>query len=105
MYWILLVLAGLFESVFAIGLKVSDGFSKPIPSLLTAIAIAASMLLMSFAMRGIPVSIAYAVWVGIGVVGSFTLCHLFLHESVNALQLISVGLIIAGVIGLKIATP
>ena len=104
MYWFLLFLAGVFESAFAIGLKLSDGFSKPLPSVLTAIAIALSMLMMSLAMRGIPVAIAYAVWVGIGVVGSLALSVLFLKEPINSMQLLSVGLIIVGVIGLKITS-
>ena len=105
MHWLLLFLAGLFESAFAIGLKVSDGFSKPVPSILTAIAIAFSMWLMSLAMRGIPVATAYAVWVGIGVAGSLALSYLFLKEPVSTLQLFSVALILAGVVGLKLASP
>ena len=104
MYWFLLLMAGVFESAFAIGLKLSDGFSKPVPSILTAIAIALSMLMMSLAMRGIPVAIAYAVWVGIGVVGSLTLSYLFLKEPINSMQLISVALILFGVLGLKITS-
>lgn len=104
MYWFLLFMAGVFESAFAIGLKLCDGFSKPIPSILTAIAIVLSMLMMSMAMRGIPVAIAYAVWVGIGVAGSLALSYLFLEEPISAMQVVSVSLIITGVIGLKITS-
>ena len=104
MYWFLLFMAGVFESAFVIGLKLCDGFTKPIPSILTTIAIALSMLMMSLAMRGIPVGIAYAVWVGIGVAGSLALSHMFLKEPISAMQLVSISLIITGVIGLKITS-
>ena len=105
MHWFLLLMAGVFEAAFAIGLKLSDGFTKPLPSILTAIAIALSMLMMSLAMRDIPVAIAYAVWVGLGVAGSLGLSYFFLKEPVTALQSISVALILIGVAGLKMASP
>ena len=98
-------MAGVFEAAFAIGLKLSDGFTKPLPSILTAIAIAMSMLMMSLAMRNIPVAIAYAIWVGIGVAGSLGLSYVYLKEPVSALQLASVAMILTGVAGLKMATP
>ena len=105
MAWTYLLLAGLFEIGFALGLKHTDGFTRLWPSLGTAAAAAASLYLMTLAMRTIPVGTAYAVWVGVGAVGTAILGIVLLGEPANAGRMISLGLIVAGIIGLKLATP
>lgn len=102
MAWLMLVAAGLLEIGWAIGLKYSDGFSKPLPSALTLTAMVLSMGLLSLAMKSLPAGTAYAVWVGIGAVGTVILGIFLLGEPANAPRLISVALIIAGIIGLKL---
>ena len=101
MAWAYLTVAGLFEIGWAIGLKYSDGFSKPVPSLLTAVAMAVSLWLLSIAMRTIPVGTAYAVWTGIGAIGVAILGMVLFGESRDMLRLVCLFLIIAGIIGLK----
>ena len=105
MPWIILVLAGLFEIGWAIGLKYSDGFSRLWPSVYTVVAMAISLGLLGIAMKSLPVGTAYAIWVGVGAVGTVILGIVLFDEPVNALRIASVGLIIAGLIGLKLATP
>ena len=105
MPWIILVLAGLFEIGWAIGLKYSDGFSRLWPSVGTVVAMAISLGLLGIAMKSLPVGTAYAIWVGVGAVGTVILGVVLFDEPVNALRIASVGLIIAGLIGLKLATP
>ena len=104
MAWTYLLLAGLFEIGFALGLKHTDGFTRLWPSLGTAAAAAVSLYLMTLAMRSIPVGTAYAVWVGVGAVGTAILGIVLLGEPANPGRLISLGLIVAGIIGLKLAT-
>ena len=105
MAWILLLLAGLFEIVWAVGLKYSAGFTRLWPSVATVVAMLISMILLAMAMRTLPVGTAYSVWVGIGAVGT-VICGIALwDEPVNAARMISVACIIIGVIGLKFATP
>jgi quaternary ammonium compound-resistance protein SugE len=104
MAWAYLALAGLFEIGWAIGLKNSDGFSKPVPSLLTIVAMGISVWLLAIAMRTIPVGTAYAVWTGIGAVGVAVLGMLLFGESREILRLICLFLIIAGIIGLKLVS-
>jgi quaternary ammonium compound-resistance protein SugE len=104
MAWTILFLAGLFEVGWAVGLKYTDGFSRPWPSLATAVAMAISLWLLGIAMKSLPLGTAYAVWVGVGTIGTVMLGIVLFNEPVNALRLISVGLILAGIIGLKLAT-
>ncbi len=103
--WLLLVIAGLLEIVWAIGLKYTDGFTRLWPSVGTVSAMALSMLLLGLALRSLPVGTGYAVWVGIGAVGTAILGIVLLGESASAARLISIGLIVAGIIGLKLNTP
>jgi quaternary ammonium compound-resistance protein SugE len=103
MAWLILVLAGLFEVGWAIGLKYSDGFSRLWPTIGTVIAMLVSLGLLGIAMRALPVGTAYAVWVGVGAVGTVILGIVLFGEPANPARLISVGLIIAGIIGLKLA--
>lgn len=105
MPWIILVLAGLFEVGWAIGLKYTDGFTKLWPTVGTVAAMAVSLGLLGIAMKSLPVGTAYAIWVGVGAVGTVILGIVLFQEPVNALRLASVGLIIAGLVGLKLATP
>jgi quaternary ammonium compound-resistance protein SugE len=101
MAWIILVVAGIIEAAWAIGLKYTDGFTKPIPSILTAIGIAISMTLLSLAARTLPIGTAYAVWVGIGATGAAVLGMLVLGEAANPLRLSFLALLIIAIIGLK----
>ena len=105
MSWLLLLLAGLFEIVWAVSLKSAEGFTRFWPSVLTITFMLASFGLLGIAMRNLPASTAYAVWVGIGAVGTALLGLLFLGEPANPARIFSLALIVAGVIGLKLATP
>jgi len=105
MAWVSLVVAGLLEVVWAIGLKYSQGFTRLWPSIGTVAAMLASFWLLGIAMKSLPAGTAYGVWVGIGAVGTVVLGILLLGEPVNAARLISVALIVAGIVGLKLATP
>ena len=105
MAWLLLVLAGLFEVGWAIGLKYTDGFTRLWPTIGTVLAMVVSLGLLGIAMKSLPVGTSYAVWVGVGAVGTAVLGIVLLGEVVNAGRLVSLGLIIAGIVGLKIATP
>jgi quaternary ammonium compound-resistance protein SugE len=104
MAWTYLAVAGLFEIGWAIGLKYSDGFSKPVPSLLTVVAMAFSLWLLSLAMKTIPVGTAYAVWTGIGAVGVAILGMVLFGESRDVLRITCLFLIIAGIVGLKLVS-
>ena len=104
MAWLILFIAGLFEIVWAIGLKYTDGFSRLWPSVITVVAMAASVVLLALAMRTLPVGTAYAVWVGIGAVGTAILGMVLFGESREPLRLVCLLLIVAGVIGLKLVT-
>lgn len=105
MAWLLLVVAGLFEVGWAIGLKYTDGFTRLWPTIGTVLAMVVSLGLLGIAMKSLPVGTSYAVWVGVGAVGTAVLGIVLLGEVVNAGRLVSLGLIIAGIVGLKIATP
>ena len=102
MAWTLIVLAGLLEVGWAIGLKYSDGFTRPLPSALTIGAMVVSMYLLALASRSLPIGTAYAVWVGIGAAGAALLGMVLLGEPRDWPRLLCVGLIIAGVAGLKL---
>lgn len=105
MSWLILVVAGLLEVGWAIGLKYTHGFTRPIPSILTGIAIAGSMVLLGIAVRSIPLGTAYAVWVGIGVFGTTVLGVAVLGEPATPARLIFVMMLVASVIGLKLTSP
>ena len=105
MSWLILLLAGLFEIGWAIGLKYTDGFTRLWPTIGTALAMAISLGLLGIAMKSLPVGTAYAVWVGVGAVGTAILGIVLLGEPANAGRLLSLALILAGIIGLKMATP
>jgi quaternary ammonium compound-resistance protein SugE len=104
MNWIVLVVAGLFEIGWAVGLKYTEGFTRPWPTVGTVLSMVISVGLLGIAMKHLPVGTAYAVWVGVGAVGTATLGILLLGEPANPLRLVSLGLIVAGIIGLKLAT-
>ena len=105
MVWLILILAGLLETAWAIGLKYSQGFTRFWPSVGTIIAMVASVWLLGIAMKTLPVGTAYSIWVGIGAVGTVILGIVLFNEPANALRLASIALIIAGIAGLKLATP
>jgi quaternary ammonium compound-resistance protein SugE len=104
MAWALLVVAGLFEIGWAIGLKYTDGFTRPVPSLLTGGSMIVSIVLLALAMRSLPVGTAYAVWTGIGAVGAAGLGIYLFGEPATALRLASIALIFCGIVGLKLAS-
>jgi quaternary ammonium compound-resistance protein SugE len=103
--WIQLLLAGLFEIGFAMGLKYTEGFTRPWPSLGTVASAAISLWLLTQALRSIPVGTAYAVWTGIGAVGVAILGIVLFADSASPARLACIGLIVAGVLGLKLASP
>ena len=105
MPWIYLLLAGLFEIGFALGMKYSEGFSKPVPTALTVVSALISLYLMSQAMKNIPVGTAYAIWTGIGAMGVTVLGIYLFNDSASPARLACVDLIVAGVIGLKLVSP
>lgn len=105
MAWALLFLAGLLEVGWAIGLKYTEGFTRPWPTTLTVAAMLASITLLGLAMKTLPVGTAYAVWVGIGAVGTALLGMVLFAEPATAARLASLALIVAGIVGLKLATP
>ena len=104
MSWILLILAGLLEACWAVGLKFTDGFSKPIPSVLVGSAIVASMFLLAMALRDLPVGIAYAVWVSIGILGTAISQPLIFNQPLRLIQVFFLVLLILSVVGLKITS-
>ena len=105
MSWLILVLAGLFEIGWAIGLKYTDGFTKLWPTVGTVASMVVSLGLLGVAMKSLPVGTAYAVWVGVGAVGTAILGMVLLGEPANAGRMLSLALIVAGIIGLKLASP
>ncbi len=102
MAWIYLLVAGLFECVWAVGLKYTEGFSKPVPSVITLTAMLASVWLLALAMKDIPIGTAYAVWTGIGAVGVAITGMLLFDESKDVLRVLSLLMVVAGIIGLKL---
>ena len=102
MSWFYLVLAGLLEIVWAIGLKYTEGFTKPWPSVITLAAIIASIWFLALALRAIPVGTGYAIWTGIGAVGTAILGIVLFAEPATAARLLCIGLIVAGILGLKL---
>ena len=104
MSWILLFVAGLFEIGWAIGLKYTHGFTRLWPSVGTALSMLVSVVLLGLAMRDLPVGTAYAVWTGIGAVGTVILGIALFNNPANAARLFCVGLIVAGILGLKLTS-
>ena len=105
MAWVILVIAGLFETGWAIGLKYTEGFTRLWPTIWTILAMIVSLWLLGIAMKSLPVGTAYSIWVGVGAVGTIILGIVLLGEPANAGRLISITFIIAGIIGLKLASP
>jgi quaternary ammonium compound-resistance protein SugE len=105
MAWLWLVLAGLLEVVWAVGLKYTDGFTRLVPSAITVAAMIGSVYLLALAVRTIPIGTGYAVWTGIGAVGVAILGMILLGEPKTVLRIGSILLIVAGIVGLKLVTP
>ncbi|WP_075288750.1 quaternary ammonium compound efflux SMR transporter SugE [Pararhizobium arenae] len=102
MAWTILFLAGLFEIGWAIGLKYTDGFTKPLPTVLTAASMIISVVLLGIAMRSLPLGTSYAIWTGIGTVGTVILGIFLFAEPATAIRLGCIGLIVVGIAGLKL---
>lgn len=105
MPWVILVLAGILEVGWAIGLKYTQGFTKPLPSALTAVMLVGSVGLLSYAARTLPIGTAYAVWVGIGAMGAAVLGIVLFHEPVTVPRLFFLGLMLVAIVGLKATAP
>jgi len=103
MSWLILLIAGLLEIGWAVGLKYTEGFTRPLPTVLTVSAMVLSMGLLGVAMRELPAGTAYAIWTGIGAVGTVIAGIILFQESMAVMRLISVALIVAGIIGLKLS--
>jgi len=102
MAWIILFVAGLLETGWAIGLKYTEGFSRLWPSVWTILAMVLSLIMLSYALKSLPIGTAYAVWTGIGAFGTAVLGIVLFGEPATAARLISIGLIVSGIIGLKL---
>ncbi len=103
MSWIILFFAGLFEVGWAVGLKYTDGFSKPLPTVLTVGAMVISLGLLGLAMKELPLGTAYAIWTGVGAVGTVIAGIILFGESMALVRLVSVALIVCGLVGLKVS--
>jgi quaternary ammonium compound-resistance protein SugE len=103
--WIILVVAGVFEVVWAFAMKQSDGFTRLWPTLVTLAAMLVSVVLLALSMRSLPLGTAYTVWTGIGAVGAFVVGVIFLGEAANALRLIAALLIVSGLLLMKVSSP
>ncbi|MCC6890402.1 MAG: quaternary ammonium compound efflux SMR transporter SugE [Hyphomicrobiales bacterium] len=104
MAWLLLLLAGIFEIGWAVGLKYTAGFTRLLPSVLTVVAMAVSLGLLGLALRTLPLGTAYAVWTGVGTVGTAIVGIALFNDPATVARLASIGLIVAGLVGLKLAT-
>jgi len=102
--WICLVIAGIFEVVWAYSMKLSNGFSKPLPTLITLVMMIASFGLLSYAMRTIPLGTAYTIWTGIGAVGAFIVGIVVLGEQLSTLRVIAAILIVCGIVLMKLSS-
>lgn len=105
MAWIILLIAGLFEVGWAVGLKFTEGFTRPIPIVLTAISLVLSMGLLGWSVKTLPLGTAYAVWTGVGAVGTAIVGVVLFKEPATAARLVCLGLIVAGILGLKVFSP
>ena len=104
MAWLVLILAGIFEVIWAYSMKLSDGFTKWIPSAITIVFMVLSVVLLSFSMRTLPLGTAYTIWTGIGAVGSFIVGIVILHEPMSAMRMIAAVLIISGLLLMKLSS-
>lgn len=104
MAWLYLVLAGLCEIGWAVGLKYTEGFSRPLPTILTVISMIVSIALLGLALRGLPLGTAYAIWTGIGTVGTVIAGTILFGDAVTIIRIVCIGLIVAGMVGLKVTT-
>ncbi|MBN8841918.1 MAG: quaternary ammonium compound efflux SMR transporter SugE [Sphingomonadales bacterium] len=105
MHWVYLVIAGLFEIVWAFSMKQSEGFTRPGPTIVTIVAMIVSFALLSLSMRSLPLGTAYTIWTGIGAVGAFLVGIMVLGETANAMRIIAALLIVAGLVMMKISAP
>jgi quaternary ammonium compound-resistance protein SugE len=105
MAWLVLFVAGLFEIGWAVGLKYTEGFTRLVPTLLTAVSLVASMALLGLAVRTLPLGTAYAVWTGIGTIGTVLLGIYLFDEPATTLRLLCISLIVVGIVGLRFAAP
>jgi quaternary ammonium compound-resistance protein SugE len=103
MAWVYLFVAGLFEIAWAVGLKYTDGFTRLAPSLFTLVSMVVSVVLLGVALKALPVGTGYAVWTGIGTIGTALLGIVLFGEPATAMRLVCIGLIVAGILGLKLA--
>lgn len=104
MAWVMLFVSGLLETVWASALKLSDGFTKPVPSIVFMVSAFIGLWLLAYAMRFIPLGTAYPIWVGIGAIGAFAVGVIQFGEPLTTLRLLSVGLIMLGILGLKLTS-
>ena len=102
MAWLILFVAGLCEVGWAVGLKYSEGFTRPLPTVITGVSLAASMVLLAWAMKTLPLGTAYTVWTGIGAVGAVTLGVVLFKEPLTLPRMVCLGLIVAGILGLRL---
>jgi quaternary ammonium compound-resistance protein SugE len=105
MAWFFLFLAGLLEVGWAVGLKYTEGFTRPIPTLLTVISMIASLGLLGLSLKTLPLGTAYAIWTGVGTIGTAIFGILLLGEAATVARLVCIGLIVAGIVGLKLVSP
>lgn len=105
MKWLILIVAGLFEMGWAIGLKYSQGFTKPIPGMFTIVGMIASFYFLALSLKSIPLGTAYAIWTGIGTVGTVTLGIVLFKEPIYITKLVFIGFILVGIVGLKVVSP
>jgi quaternary ammonium compound-resistance protein SugE len=105
MAWLILVVAGLAEIGWAVGLKFTQGFTRPTPTAITVVAMVLSLWLLGLAVRTLPLGTAYAIWTGIGTVGTVVVGIVLFDEPASAVRLLCVGLIVSGILGLKLVTP
>lgn len=105
MHWIVLLLAGLLEVVWAVGLKYTEGFTRLAPSAVTLSAMAGSVILLGLALRSLPLGTAYAVWTGIGTVGTVIWGIMMMNEPAGAARLVCIAMIVLGIAGLKLLSP
>ncbi|RSO57748.1 QacE family quaternary ammonium compound efflux SMR transporter [Acinetobacter lactucae] len=105
MAWAILILAGVFEIIWAYSMKMSEGFTRLTPSVITVVLMILSVILLSISMKTLPLGTAYTVWTGIGAIGSFLVGIFFLHEPIGAMRMIAAVLIVSGLVLMKISSP